>query len=599
MILLAIVITFAVKLIFNPVLFQQQESIAKQFHLSNIEPIMNSRQLDLLVAYNLFDYIKVNNKTSSNPLVYEKPNRDIASYILPIEMSKITANDGSQSIEYRAANQLLLDLFKSILGVLYFTLAIAIINMHLNYNRLLKRIETSLVEEINDINSPQSILSKVSHSIRQQKTTFHRALQNKEQQISSLTHQVNTDTLTGFFNRYAFREALTAILSANGEIKHAILFFIRASELNTINATGGFQKGDQYIKDIAQIIAKVCNEIQHVNTYRLCGSDIAIIAENMTVVEAQRIATKLKVQFDHYQKLNQLDSVAYNGISAIVSGQLFEQALSRTDIALAKAQAEGVNCWAFQQNNTSEKEEGQQQWKIIIENIIANQSIMLLHQPIQPIQRNMKGYQQIFTRFIGENNNMIPTDTVFAMAQRVDMIIELENMIIETLINQCRHKADGNTRWGINLTSTAIQDSHFIVWLERLLLRESKIASCLIFEMREQILDVNLAASKRIFEMLKRTGTRSAICNFGKGIGSFRLFKELKPNYVKIDSGLISNIERDNTDQQFLRMIIDVSHRMNCYVIAEGVEHLEQKQTLESMYIDGVQGFLIARPSPL
>jgi EAL domain-containing protein (putative c-di-GMP-specific phosphodiesterase class I) len=45
-------------------------------------------------------------------------------------------------------------------------------------------------------------------------------------------------------------------------------------------------------------------------------------------------------------------------------------------------------------------------------------------------------------------------------------------------------------------------------------------------------------------------------------------------------------------------MIIDVAHRMDCKVIAEGIEHLGQKQILESMYIDGIQGFLIARPSP-
>lgn len=224
---------------------------------------------------------------------------------------------------------------------------------------------------------------------------------------------------------------------------------------------------------------------------------------------------------------------------------------------------------------------------------------MLLHQPIQAIHRNMKGYQEILTRFIGENNNMIPTDTVFAMAQRIDMIVKLEQLIIETVVSQCRHKADGSSRWGINISSSAIQNSSFVVWLERLLLREPNIAASLIFEMQEQVLDNNLVSSKRIFDMLKRTGTRSAICNFGKGIGSFRLFKELKPDFVKIDASLISNIERDSANQQFVRMIIDVAHRMDCRVIAEGIEHLEQKQILENMYIDGVQGFLIARPSPL
>jgi RNase E specificity factor CsrD len=120
---------------------------------------------------------------------------------------------------------------------------------------------------------------------------------------------------------------------------------------------------------------------------------------------------------------------------------------------------------------------------------------------------------------------------------------------------------------------------------ERLLLREPNIVASLIFEMQEVVLDSNLVASKRIFDMLKRTGSRSAICDFGKGIGSFRIFKELRPDFVKIDASLVKNIERDSANQQFVRMIIDVAHRMDCRVIAEGIEHLEQKKILENMYI--------------
>ena len=275
-----------------------------------------------------------------------------------------------------------------------------------------------------------------------------------------------------------------------------------------------------------------------------------------------------------------------------------EQVLARTDLALAKAQTQSHNSWAVAQQDSDDTQLGQQHWRHIVEEVISSRALMLLHQPIQAIHRNMKGYQEIFTRFLGENNNMLPTDTVFAMAQRVDMIVKLEELILETVVNQCRHKTEEGTRWGINITSLAVQNSQFIVWLERLLLREPNVASCLVFELQEDVLDNNLVASKRIFDMLKRTGARSAICRFGKGVGSFRLFKELKPNFVKIDASLINNIERDSANQQFVRMIIDIAHRMDCQVIAEGIEHLGQKQILESMYIDGIQGFLIARPSP-
>ncbi|PKF61087.1 GGDEF domain-containing protein [Psychromonas sp. psych-6C06] len=598
--LFAVLATFACKITFNELLIQQQELTAKKINTNIGTSPLDLTALDSLVAQNLFDYIKISHSELNTPLIYENEQLSPIDYYLgQIAPTTFISDNGAQLIEYKTKNSKLIALIKQVLFVIYSTLILMSLMINILYYRLFKRIEKTLIKEIADDSDAVSPFTKVSEQLHEQKRLFHRALQNQEKQILQLAHQVNMDNLTGLNNRHAFRKELTDILSNEEDQQHAILSIIRASELNTINAQRGFQHGDEYIISIANLISKVAERYPATSLYRISGSDFALIARDMSISDAQVLAKNLKMQFDQYQALNKLDSIAYNGISSIISGQLPEQVLARTDMALAKAQTEGVNNWAFEQQDSDDSQFGQQHWRNIIEDIITKRALMLLHQPIQAIHRNMKGYQEIFTRFIGENNSMIPTDTVFAMAQRVDLSVKLEQLILETVVSQCRHKTDGSTRWGINITSSAIQNSSFIVWLERLLLRESNIAASLIFEMQEVVLDSNLVASKRVFDMLKRTGSRSAICNFGKGIGSFRLFKELKPDFVKIDASLISNIERDSANQQFVRMIIDVAHRMDCRVIAEGIEHLEQKQILENMYIDGVQGFLIARPSPL
>jgi RNase E specificity factor CsrD len=599
-VLFVVLSTIACKMTFNSLLVQQQELTVNKVNLQLTSGVMDSSVLKKLVDQNLFNYIKIDHNDLAVPLIYENNQVNlIDAYLADIPTTIIITGNGSQHIEYKTKNTSLIKLIKKILFVLYSVLILIALTFNIIYYRLFKKIEATLITEISDEYEGKSPFTKVSEQLHEQKRLFHRALQNQEKQILQLAHQVNMDNLTGLNNRHAFRKELTDILSDDVNQQHAILSIIRASELNTINSQRGFQHGDEYIVNIANIISKVTDRYSDTSLFRISGSDFALICREMSVSDAQSMAKKLKIQFDQYQSLNKLDSIAYNGISSIISGQLPEQVLARTDMALAKAQTEGVNNWAFEQKDQDDNQFGQQHWRNIIEEIIAKRALMLLHQPIQAIHRNMKGYQEIFTRFIGENNSMIPTDTVFAMAQRVDLSVKLEQLILETVVSQCRHKTDGSTRWGVNITSSAIQNSSFIVWLERLLLREPNIAASLIFEMQEVVLDSNLVASKRVFDMLKRTGSRSAICNFGKGIGSFRLFKELKPDFVKIDASLMSNIERDSANQQFVRMIIDVAHRMDCRVIAEGIEHLEQKQILENMYIDGIQGFLIARPSPL
>ncbi|MFT6985002.1 MAG: RNase E specificity factor CsrD [Psychromonas sp.] len=596
--LFAILLTCAVKFIFNTLLFQHQESILQKPDLRDLPVITNVTQLSQLAQSDLFSYIKVSNAELATPLIYQAEQANILAYLLPVSSTILISRNGHQSIEFKAKNSQLLTLLEKVILSIYMLLMITSALIHLIYFRLFKRIETTLLNEISNEDSPVSPFSKVSQRLHEQKQSFQHTLQDQEKQISILAQQVNMDNLTQLNNRHAFRKELLDILSTENGPKHAILFIIRATELNAINSQLGYQQGDDYIVSIANILTKVTSRSKFLSVYRINGSDFSIIAREMSPADAQRIAKNLKTEFDQYQTLNKLDGIAYSGISAISSGQLPEQVLARTDMALAKAQTDEVNSWAFEQQDADTNLFGQQHWRQIIEAIISKRALMLLHQPIQAIHRNMQGYHEIFTRFIGDNNQMFPTGTIFAMAQRIDMIVKLEQLILETLVSQCRHKTDDNCHWGINITSSAMQNSGFIVWLERLLLREPKIAACLIFEMREEVLDSNLVASKRIFDMLKRTGTRSAICHFGKGIGSFRLFRELRPNFVKIDASLISHIERDSANQQFVRMIIDVAHRMDCLVIAEGVEHLEQKQILENMYIDGVQGFLIARPTP-
>lgn len=466
--------------------------------------------------------------------------------------------------------------------------------------RMLRRVEDNLVLEIsNDKKLVYHTFPLVTQQLAQLKAAQHKELLAQHDKIESLSKQINLDNLTGLYNRFYFRGELTHLLNDNDNSKSAILALIRATALSAINKHSGFQQGDDYLKEISKILIQTTMRYPDCQLYRISGPDFALIIPQMTAAVAHKLARELKSTFDEYQALNDLENVAHIGLTTVHSGQQPEQVLSRADTALAKAQVEGVNCWAFQQQDEEKEDHGQTYWKGVIEEIIEKRSLLLLSQPVQSIHRNMKNYQEIYSRFIGSNNAILPTHALFAMAQRLDYTVKLDQMIIENIISNSRTQMDGASRWGVNLASHSVQSSAFIVWLERLLLREPNIAANLVFEVDETVLERNLVTSKRAIDMLRRVGSRSAISRFGQGIGSFKLFKELKPDYIKIDSSLVTNINTDSANQQFLRMIIDVAHRMGCLVIAEGVEELVQKQILESMYIDGIQGYLIARPTPL
>ncbi|MFB2927908.1 EAL domain-containing protein [Aeromonas hydrophila] len=428
---------------------------------------------------------------------------------------------------------------------------------------------------------------------------FNEAERDAHRQISELHNQATQDELTQLQNRHAFRRDMTELLQRDQDTQTATLVLIRATELGKLNAQRGFQSGDAYIKDIANIITRVVSRFPGHQVYRISGADFAVLVQPVANIPPPLLGRDLKIAFDHYQQQHELESAAYSGLTRLSSGQKIEAILARTDLALARAQTETVNGWAIQQDDSVVELQGQHHWKLVLTELLEQERISFTYQPIQPMHRSMLAYNEIYTRFSSADGTVLPTDTLFAMAQRLDMVMRLEQMLVTHVMRQYRAFGSNQSRWGINLSSNLLQNSAFLIWLDRQLLNDPNTSANLVFELDEEHLERNLTGAKRVFELLRRNGSRSAICNFGKGIGSFNLFRELKPDYIKLDPALITGLEQDLTNQQFVRMIVDVSHRMGCQVIAEGVEQLGQKQLLQGMYVDGLQGYLIAKPQQL
>lgn len=428
---------------------------------------------------------------------------------------------------------------------------------------------------------------------------FNEAERDAHRQISELHNQATQDELTQLQNRHAFRRDMTELLQRDQDTQTATLVLIRATELGKLNAQRGFQSGDAYIKDIANIITRVVSRFPGHQVYRISGADFAVLVQPVANIPPPLLGRDLKIAFDHYQQQHELESAAYSGLTRLSSGQKIEAILARADLALARAQTETVNGWAIQQDDSVVELQGQHHWKLVLTELLEQERISFTYQPIQPMHRSMLAYNEIYTRFSSADGTVLPTDTLFAMAQRLDMVMRLEQMLVTHVMRQYRAFGSNQSRWGINLSSNLLQNSAFLIWLDRQLLNDPNTSANLVFELDEELLERNLTGAKRVFELLRRNGSRSAICNFGKGIGSFNLFRELKPDYIKLDPALITGLEQDLTNQQFVRMIVDVSHRMGCQVIAEGVEQLGQKQLLQGMYVDGLQGYLIAKPQQL
>lgn len=480
-------------------------------------------------------------------------------------------------------------------GLLLVTLSTLTLCSHI----LIKKAEAHTAAQLLNNEPASKNFPLLSLVIQRSHESLQQDLDKLKSTNTELEHKVLQDHLTSLQNRSAFRKDITEFLQQENQSQQACLCLIRSTELTTINNQRGRIAGDQYLLAIADIIQHIGHRFSTNHLYRLSSSDYAIFLKNVTPSIASILGKELKQLFDNFQLQMSMDSAAYTGITFLRPGQQPEQALSRADLALAKAQTSIVNGWFVQEDDANDAFQGESHWRQAIQYIIDTRSVSFNSQAIQLLNMAVNNYMQIIPRFMGEKLQMLPTETVYAMAMRHGIMSKLEELVIESLLQQHKTHPENAVRWGLNLSVSALFNSSFMIWLERTLLREQDIAPHIVFEIDEEILDCHLAASIRMFEMLRRVGSRSCISKFGRGLGSFRLYRELRPDYIKLDSGLIDSIERDSASQQFIRMIVEISHRLGCVVIAEGVENMSQREALERMYVDGVQGQLVSKVVPL
>jgi hypothetical protein len=72
----------------------------------------------------------------------------------------------------------------------------------------------------------------------------------------------------------------------------------------------------------------------------------------------------------------------------------------------------------------------------------------------------------------------------------------------------------------------------------------------------------------------------------------------LKPDVIKLDRTLVSGVNEQFHKLEVVRSFVQMSNRLGCLVLAEGVETAEEAMCLLGNGVDVFQGFYFARPAP-
>ncbi len=188
---------------------------------------------------------------------------------------------------------------------------------------------------------------------------------------------------------------------------------------------------------------------------------------------------------------------------------------------------------------------------------------------------------------------------LFGLGQQEDLLFELDCLCRRKAIEGARDFPAG-AKLFINIRPTAIHDPSFQPDALRRTLDHCGLGpSDVVFEISEQESIENYEIFREARDAYGNLGFQFALDDTGAGYASLEAVMELAPEFIKVDRAFVAGIDEDPARQNMVRAFQAIARDMNARIIGEGLDRLEELQTLAELGIHFGQGWLFGKPAPL
>jgi len=398
-----------------------------------------------------------------------------------------------------------------------------------------------------------------------------------------VVHKYFYDHLTNLPNVFKLRKDLE-------ELQELTLISISIDDFKNINSFYGFLAGDYILEEVAAFLAKQ----EEIEAYKMPGGEfVALVPRFYYFYDLQSFIDTF------YQKLSSF-SVEYMGLEisldftlGVCSAQEIDDILSKTAKALFYAQKHHLPFCIYE-----DKLEFEENFSHNIEittkvrDAIRNDKLLAFYQPI--VQTKDKTIQlfELLVR-IEDNGEYLAPHSFLEIAHQT----KLYPQVTKKMVRRAFKSMDGNEyAFSINITQEDIYNQETYDFIIQSLQEQKENAHRLVLELVVVSALQELEKVKTFINEVRRYGAKISIDNFGSQYASFALLSHFKVDYIKIDGGLVEQIEKNWNSLVIVESIVAIAKKLNIRVIAENVSESTIFTKVKELGIEYAQGFYIDKP---
>ncbi len=434
--------------------------------------------------------------------------------------------------------------------------------------------------------------------------TERRRAENKIHQLAFF------DALTRLPNRSMLLETLQhRIDTSSCDCENGAVLLIDLDHFKNLNDSLGYKHGDMLLQQVGRRL-RMCVQKDDM-VARLGGDEFAIvIAElcNSAHKAAHKAETIAKNILTILSQVYILGSSEYRGTASIGVAMFAggntntDQILKQAEMAMYKAKADGRNRLHYFDAALEEAVNRRAFLERELSTAIADKHFTLYYQPQVAKDGTVYGAEAL-VRWQHPERGLISPLEFIPLAEETGQILALGAWVLEDacqrLAEWAQHPQRAHLILAVNVSPLQFMQEDFVEQVLHTLQRTAINPQRLKLELTESLMVGSVDSVIERMHQLKAHGLRLALDDFGTGYSSLSYLKHMPLDQLKIDQAFVRDILVDANAAAIAQSIAALAHSLGLALVAEGVEQVEQRDTLAEMGCCVYQGYYYSRPLPI
>ncbi|MBL8790333.1 MAG: EAL domain-containing protein [Rhizobiales bacterium] len=406
------------------------------------------------------------------------------------------------------------------------------------------------------------------------------------------------DSLTGLPNRRSFIAQAEARVNEHlaGSGRNFALGIVDLDGFKAVNDLYGHSTGDALLVEASRRMRDIAGP--DIIFARLGGDEFGIIAGEKVDLPAfgRTLCEVLRQPYELQDVTAEVTSscgFAEFGDHCSTTHELFEHADYALYQAKDKAGGQTVVFSAAHRDSLRQVHEIDQ----ALRNADIERELALVYQPVVDTRTGRLASVEALARWRNESLGSINPAQFIAAAEKTSLINRITNVLLRKLLLDLGQWPSDLTA-SFNLSARSLASPDAMLQIVNIIQRSGVDPRRIEIEVTETALMIDFEAAQRSLVMLRNLGVRIALDDFGTGYSSLSHVHELALDKIKIDRKFVGDMSNSPKAASVVRTVIDLCGNLSLVCVAEGVETVEQADSLGLQGCHLVQGFLYGRPVP-